>query len=105
GALPRVALSVEAQPPTGLSGPNGAGKTALFNCIPGVVPPNRGRIIFAGDDIAGLRPDQVARRGLARTFQIARGLPRLSVIENLMLYAQQQPGERVLPALLRPAAA
>jgi ABC-type branched-subunit amino acid transport system ATPase component len=104
-ALTGVDLSVEAQRITGLIGPNGAGKTTLFNCITGVVPPNRGRIIFAGDDIAGLRPDQVSRRGLARTFQIARGLPRLSVIENLMLYAGQQPGERVLPALLRPAAA
>jgi len=104
-ALRGVDLSVEAQRITGLIGPNGAGKTTLFNCITGLVPPNRGRIIFAGDDIAGLRPDQVARRGLARTFQIARGLPRLSVIENLMLYAGQQPGERVLPALLRPAAA
>jgi ABC-type branched-subunit amino acid transport system ATPase component len=103
-ALSGVDLSVTAQRITGLIGPNGAGKTTLFNCITGVVPPDRGRIIFAGDDIAGLRPDQIARRGLARTFQIARGLPRLSVIENLMLYAGQQPGERLLPALLRPAA-
>src|SRR6476661_7276264 len=93
-ALSGVDLSVTAQRITGLIGPNGAGKTTLFNCITGVVPPDRGRIIFAGDDIAGLRPDQIARRGL----------PRLSVLENLMLYAGQQPGERLLPALLRPAA-
>ena len=102
-ALSGVDLAVEAGRITGLIGPNGAGKTTLFNCITGVVPPSRGRIVFAGEDIAGLRPDQVARRGLARTFQIARGLPRLSVIENLMLYAPAQPGERLLPALLRPA--
>jgi branched-chain amino acid transport system ATP-binding protein/neutral amino acid transport system ATP-binding protein len=104
-ALNGVDLAVAPHRITGLIGPNGAGKTTLFNCITGVVAPDRGRIVFAGDDIAGLRPDQVASRGLARTFQIARGLPRLSVLENLMLYAGHQPGERLLPALLRPAAA
>jgi ABC-type branched-subunit amino acid transport system ATPase component len=100
-ALSGVNLSVEAHTVTGLIGPNGAGKTTLFNCITGVVAPKRGRILFDGSDIAGLRPDQVSRRGLARTFQIARGLPRLSVLENLMLYGPHQPGERLLPALLR----
>jgi branched-chain amino acid transport system ATP-binding protein/neutral amino acid transport system ATP-binding protein len=104
-ALSGVDLEVKAHAITGLIGPNGAGKTTLFNCITGAVPPDRGRIVFAGADIAGLRPDQVANRGLARTFQIARGLPRLSVIENLMLYAAQQRGERLLAAVLRPAAA
>jgi ABC-type branched-subunit amino acid transport system ATPase component len=104
-ALSGVDLSVEAHTVTGLIGPNGAGKTTLFNCITGVVPPDRGRILFDGADIGGLRPDQVSRRGLARTFQIARGLPRLSVLENLMLYGPQQPGERLLPALWRPPAA
>src|SRR5580765_6120343 len=103
-ALNGVSLAVEPRGITGLIGPNGAGKTTLFNCITGVVPPDRGRIVFAGADIAGLRPDQVSTRGLARTFQIARGLPRLSVIENLMLYAPRQRGERLLSALLRPAA-
>jgi ABC-type branched-subunit amino acid transport system ATPase component len=104
-ALSGVDLSVQPHGITGLIGPNGAGKTTLFNCITGVVPPDRGRIVFAGSEIAGLRPDQVSIRGLARTFQIARGLPRLSVIENLLLYAAQQPGERLLPALLRTASA
>ena len=95
-ALSGVDLSVQPHGITGLIGPNGAGKTTLFNCITGVVQPDRGRIVFAGSDIAGLRPDQVSSRGLARTFQIARGLPRLSVIENLLLYAAHQPGERLL---------
>jgi branched-chain amino acid transport system ATP-binding protein/neutral amino acid transport system ATP-binding protein len=100
-ALRGVDLGVEAHRITGMIGPNGAGKTTLFNCITGVVPPDRGRIVFDGGDIAGLRPDQVTARGLVRTFQIARGLPRLSVLENLMLYGAHQPGERMLPALLR----
>jgi branched-chain amino acid transport system ATP-binding protein/neutral amino acid transport system ATP-binding protein len=100
-ALRGVDLEVEAGRITGLIGPNGAGKTTLFNCITGVVPPDRGRIVFAGRDIAGSRPDQITGRGLVRTFQIARGLPRLSVLENLLLYGANQPGERMLPALLQ----
>src|SRR5262245_37224411 len=104
-ALCGVDLEVAEGRITGLIGPNGAGKTTLFNCITGVLPPDRGRIIFAGAELTGLRPHQIAGRGLARTFQIARGLPRLSVMENLLLYGPRQPGERLLPALLRPAAA
>jgi ABC-type branched-subunit amino acid transport system ATPase component len=100
-ALTGADLKVEAGRITGLIGPNGAGKTTLFNCITGVIPPDRGRIIFDGHDIAGLRPDQITQLGLVRTFQIARGLPRLSVLDNLMLYGANQPGEDMLPALLR----
>jgi ABC-type branched-subunit amino acid transport system ATPase component len=100
-ALRGVDLDVEAHRITGLIGPNGAGKTTLFNCITGFVPPDRGSIVFDGCEIAGLRPDLVTTHGLVRTFQIARGLPRLSVLENLLLYGPGQPGERMLPALLR----
>jgi ABC-type branched-subunit amino acid transport system ATPase component len=100
-ALRGVDLEVEAGRITGLIGPNGAGKTTLFNCITGVVPPDRGRILLEGRNIAGLRPDQITARGLVRTFQIARGLPRLSVLDNLLLYGAHQPGERMLPARRR----
>ena len=104
-ALRGVNLEVAEGRITGLIGPNGAGKTTLFNCITGVVPPDRGRILFQGRDIAGLRPERVSARGLVRTFQIARGLPRLSVLDNLLLYGRRQPGERMLPALLGSVAA
>ena len=100
-ALDGVQLRVEARRITGLIGPNGAGKTTLFNCISGVVPPDGGRVLFAGRDITGWRPDRIATAGLVRTFQIARGFPRLSVYENLLLYGDRQPGERVLAALRR----
>ena len=100
-ALNGVDLSVEPGRITGLIGPNGAGKTTLFNCISGVVPPNAGRIVFDGQDIAGWRADRITRAGLVRTFQIARGCPRLTVRENLLLYGAAQPGESVLTALLR----
>lgn len=104
-ALTGADLKVEAGRITGLIGPNGAGKTTLFNCITGVIPPDRGRIVFDGHDIAGLRPDQITQLGLVRTFQIARGLPRLSVLDNLLLYGSHQPGEGMLAALLRLPAA
>ena len=102
-ALRGVTLSVEASRITGLIGPNGAGKTTLFNCISGLVPPDSGRILFGDADITGARPDVIARRGLVRTFQIARGFPRLSVLENLMLYGAAQPGETLWRSVARPA--
>ena len=86
---------------TGLIGPNGAGKTTLFNCVSGTVPPDSGTIYFDGQDISGASPDVVTRCGLVRTFQIARGFPRLSVLENMMLYGDHQPGERIQTALFR----
>jgi branched-chain amino acid transport system ATP-binding protein/neutral amino acid transport system ATP-binding protein len=104
-ALNGVDLDVEPGRITGLIGPNGAGKTTLFNCISGLVPADGGSIRFAGTDITHLRPDQVTRQGLVKTFQIARGFPRLTVLENLLLYAPDQPGEHVGAALLRSKAA
>jgi branched-chain amino acid transport system ATP-binding protein/neutral amino acid transport system ATP-binding protein len=103
-ALRGVDLKVEQGRITGLIGPNGAGKTTLFNCVSGVVPPDSGTVRFDGHDIAGARPDRISRLGLVRTFQIARGFPRLTVLENLMLYGDHQPGERLSMALLRLAA-
>lgn len=104
-ALTGVNLEVVAGRITGLIGPNGAGKTTLFNCITGTIPPDHGRIVFDGHDITGLRPDQITHSGLVRTFQIARGLPRLSVLDNLLLYGPHQPGEGIISALVRPLAA
>jgi ABC-type branched-subunit amino acid transport system ATPase component len=84
---------------TALIGPNGAGKTTAFQCISGVGRADGGSVRFAGHDITGWRPDWITRAGMVRSFQVARGIPRLSVMENLMLYAPQQPGERVGRAL------
>ena len=104
-ALTGVDLEVSAGRITGLIGPNGAGKTTLFNCITGVIPPDKGRIVFDGHDITRLRPDRITHTGLVRTFQIARGLPRLSVLENLLLYGTRQPGESAITAVFNPGAA
>jgi len=102
-ALKGVDLDVEASTITGLIGPNGAGKTTLFNCVSGLIPPESGRV-FDGHEITGRTPHRITQRGLVRTFQIARGFPRLSVIENLMLYGARQPGETLWKSIARPAA-
>lgn len=71
----------------GLIGPNGAGKTTMFNVINGVYPPEGGRVLFRGENITGLPPYEVARRGLARTHQIVRPLNELTVRQNVMVGA------------------
>ncbi len=98
-ALRGVDFAVHAGSITALIGPNGAGKTTAFQCISGVVPPDGGTVRFDGQDITGWRPDRITGAGLTRTFQIARGISRLSVLDNLLLYAPHQPGEKLLAAL------
>ncbi|MGB9776228.1 MAG: ABC transporter ATP-binding protein [Anaerolineae bacterium] len=71
----------------GLIGPNGAGKTTMFNVINGVYPPENGRVIFRGEEITGLPPYEIARRGLARAHQIVRPLNELTVRQNVMVGA------------------
>ena len=68
-----------------LIGPNGAGKTTIFNMIAGVFAPDAGKIIFQGNEIQGLRPDQVCAAGIGRTFQIVKPFAGLSVLENVMV--------------------
>src|SRR5437868_11596942 len=101
-ALDGADLTVEQGCITGLIGPNGAGKTTLFNAVTGALRPNEGHVYFAGADVTSWRPDRLAGIGLSRTFQIARGLAQLTVIENLMLYGKNQPGETFCAAVLRP---
>ena len=87
---------------TGLIGPNGAGKTTLFNLITGFVPCTAGEIVFNGERIDGLPAHLIAREGIARTFQIPRELPRMTVLENLMVVPSGQTGENLLKAWLLP---
>jgi ABC-type branched-subunit amino acid transport system ATPase component len=78
---------------TALIGPNGAGKTTLFDLITGFIRPERGTICFEGHSIAGFAPHRIARLGLVRTFQLTRVFAAMTVRENMMLAAQEQPGE------------
>jgi branched-chain amino acid transport system ATP-binding protein len=86
-ALSEVTFDLSAGEILGLIGPNGAGKTTLFNVINGVYPPNQGKVIFRGEDITGIPPYEVARRGLARAYQVVRPLNDLTVRENVMVGA------------------
>jgi branched-chain amino acid transport system ATP-binding protein len=82
-AVDEVSFEVEAQKVFALIGPNGAGKTTLFNCITGLFPPTSGSIRFEGHEIAGARPHEVARIGIARTFQNIRLFEYMSALDNV----------------------
>jgi len=86
-ALDEVDLTVPEGGLYGIIGPNGAGKTTLFNVINGFLRPDRGDIRFAGEPLIGLRPSQVCRRGVGRTFQVVRAFPRMTVLENVVVGA------------------
>lgn len=87
---------------TALIGPNGAGKTTMFNLLTGFDKPNTGAWNFDGQDLAGVAPYKVARMGMIRTFQLTKALSLLTVIDNMRLGAQNQPGEGLLQSFLRP---
>jgi branched-chain amino acid transport system ATP-binding protein len=82
-AVDQVSFTANAGEILGLIGPNGAGKTTLINVITGVHPATAGRVRFDGRDITRLRPHQIARLGLARTFQIVQPFPKMTVLENV----------------------
>ena len=87
---------------TALIGPNGAGKTTMFNLLTGFDEPNSGSWTFDGKDLAGVAPFKVARMGMIRTFQLTKALSLLTVIDNMRLGAQDQPGEGFIQSFLRP---
>jgi ABC-type branched-subunit amino acid transport system ATPase component len=89
---------------TALIGPNGAGKTTFFNVITGFYRPDGGHATFQGHHILGSPPHAIARLGMVRTFQITKALARMPVIDNMMLAAPNQPGERLWKVITQPAA-
>jgi len=103
-ALDGATLDVAPNSITALIGPNGAGKTTLFNVISGFHRPERGEIRFRGERIDGTAPHAIAGRGLVRTFQITKVLRRMSVLENVMVAAPDQPGERLWRLVATPRA-
>ncbi|TMC12502.1 MAG: ABC transporter ATP-binding protein [Chloroflexi bacterium] len=84
-AVDGCSLAVAPGSITGLIGPNGSGKTTLFDLVTGFLQPDAGEVRFESRPITGLPPDQVHRRGIGRTFQLARVFPRLTVLENVLV--------------------
>ncbi|UOE21826.1 ABC transporter ATP-binding protein [Thermobifida halotolerans] len=95
-------LEVQRGTITALIGPNGAGKSTLFNLLTGFDRVDAGRWTFEGRKLNGLGGHRVARNGMVRTFQLTKALTRLTVMENMLLAAPGQTGERILGAFLRP---
>jgi branched-chain amino acid transport system ATP-binding protein len=94
-ALDDVSFEVHEGEILGLIGPNGSGKTTAFNCISGALAPTAGTITFKGQSVAGLTPDAICHRGLARTFQIPRPFRKLTILENVAVAAHYGATERL----------
>jgi branched-chain amino acid transport system ATP-binding protein len=100
-AVNELDMSVKRGEIFGLIGPNGAGKTTIFNLLTGVYQPTSGSIYFNGQRIDGLRPYQIASRGVSRTFQNIRLFPSMSVLENVMTACHIHMGQKLFDAVLR----
>ncbi|MEM8688722.1 MAG: ABC transporter ATP-binding protein [Pseudomonadota bacterium] len=103
-AVRDCSFTIEEGTITGLIGPNGAGKTTTFNMIAGELAPTAGRIIYEGEDIAGLPTHQMFHRGIVRTFQIPHEFSKMTVLENLMVVPPAQPGEHIFNNWISPRA-
>ena len=100
-AVDGASLDVETGSITSLIGPNGAGKSTLFNIVSGFLRAEAGTVFFEGRRIDRLPPHRIAQAGLVRTFQTARALARMTVLDNVVLAAPRQPGERLLRNVVR----
>jgi neutral amino acid transport system ATP-binding protein len=101
-AVNRAAIEVNLGSVTGLIGPNGAGKTTLFNLLCNTIRADGGEIRFEDTPITHLAAHQIAQQGMVRTFQVARVLSKMSVMENMLLAAQHQSGEKFWNVWFRP---
>lgn len=100
-AVDSIDLELPGGGTTGIIGPNGAGKTTLFNLLSGINSPSSGRILLSGEDVTGSRPDQMARLGVARTFQNLQVFGSLSVLENVLVPRALHAPTGLLSAVLR----
>jgi branched-chain amino acid transport system ATP-binding protein len=100
-AVNEVDLEVPTGKITAIIGPNGAGKTTFFNLVSGVHTPTEGRVVFDGEDVTGLPPHRMARRGVARTFQTTRLFPEASVLDNVIVGRRLHTRSNVFDAVLR----
>ncbi|HTY74193.1 MAG TPA: ABC transporter ATP-binding protein [Candidatus Nanoarchaeia archaeon] len=101
-ALSNVNMEIQSGKMTMMIGPNGSGKTTLINIISGFYKPDEGKVLFEGKDITSKPPNEVARQGLIRTFQVPAPFQKLSVMENLLIASKGNPGESFIRAPLTP---
>jgi neutral amino acid transport system ATP-binding protein len=102
-AVQTAGIEVAAGSITGLIGPNGAGKTTFFNLLSNFIKADSGQIELNGQKIHNLQSYQIARLGMVRTFQVAKALSRMSVLENMLLGAKDRAGEKIWQVLLQPS--
>jgi len=102
-ALDGVNMEIDKGKMTMLIGPNGSGKTTLINVISGFYKPDDGHVLFEDRDITGKPPHEVSGQGLIRTFQVPAPFKKLSVMENLLMAKEGNPGESFLKAMIKPA--
>jgi branched-chain amino acid transport system ATP-binding protein len=91
-AIDHIDLSIEEGELRAIIGPNGAGKSTFFNLVTGFLEPTRGSIFLKGREITGLRPDQISKKGIARSYQITNLFPNLTTYENVRIAAQSKKG-------------
>jgi neutral amino acid transport system ATP-binding protein len=101
-AVQQAGIEVATGSITGLIGPNGAGKTTFFNLLSNFIHPDAGVVKFQNQPIHQLQPHQIARLGMVRTFQVAKALSRMSVLENMLLGAKQPTGEKFWQVWMQP---
>ena len=94
-ALSEFSCELKEKEILGLIGPNGAGKTTFFNVLSGFIPPDRGKVFFRKKDILSFPSYKIVRMGISRTFQLLRLVTKLTVLENVLLSFQEQPGEKL----------
>jgi len=100
-AVNNVSLAIQERCILGLIGPNGSGKTVTFDCITGFQKPDRGRILFQNREITGQRPNQIARHGVGRSFQLTGVFTKLTVFQNLIFAVQEKTLRRNFNTTLR----
>jgi neutral amino acid transport system ATP-binding protein len=101
-AVQKAGIEVATGSITGLIGPNGAGKTTFFNLLSNFIRADSGQIELNGRKINDLQPHQISRLGMVRTFQVAKALSRMSVLDNMLLGAKDQSGEKIWQVFMQP---
>lgn len=104
-ALSDVSLDFPEGKIVGIIGPNGAGKTSLLNVASGVSPPDHGKVFLSGEDVSALKANQIAQRGLRRTFQASQLFPSMTVLENMMVGLHLESRTGLVGAMFRSASA